>query len=60
MECFVNVKMEIRKLRQKCLALSNRLVYLSASESEVISKDDNPKVFDLIEKIFNSFKGKMM
>ena len=58
MERFVNVKMEIQKLRQKCLALSNRLVYLSASESEVISKDDNPKAFDLIEKVFNSFKGK--
>jgi len=58
MECFVNVKMEIQKLHQKCLALSNRLIYLSTSEIEVISKDDNPKACDLIEKVFDSFKRK--
>jgi len=58
MECFNNVKTEIRKLCQKCQALSNRLIYISTSESEVISKANNQTACNLIEKIFDTFKGK--
>jgi len=60
MERFVNVKTEIRKMQQKCQALSNRLMYVSTTESEVIVKDNNKTVCNLIEKVFDSFKGKKM
>jgi len=57
-ECFVNLKNEIQKLHQKCQVLSNRLIYISTTESEAIIKDNNQTACNLIEKAFDSFKGK--
>jgi len=58
MEHFVNITKEIRSLRRKCQALSNRLMHISECSQIEIIPDNNEAAFTLIEKAFNSFKGK--
>jgi len=58
MERFVNITKEIRSLRRKCQALSNRLMHISECSQIEIIPDNNEAAFTLIEKAFNSFKGK--